>query len=294
MERTIHRLVFVLCFIHSAIAVLATKKNFARRKSFCTVTLFAESDVSETSFLFGTLISQIDKCGCQVNWHRRGDYISKYENTRLLKGPLILVATGGPNKDEQESFLKIPQHQEIYLLHASDESVSQTNTTMYGNVKFVMRNYYHSQMNNSTVDYLLTTETETTKRGNPLWMPLGLSNLKVLPNALRRTFTDRPYLWSWAGSTGLKPERSEMLSALKNHLAASVMSLGVLHMFDTYAGRPFVAQGSMDVWEYSILMQNTQFLPVPAGISAEQFRIWEAFDAGKHLDVWPPLFTYHN
>ncbi|KAK9917145.1 hypothetical protein WJX75_001279 [Coccomyxa subellipsoidea] len=27
-------------------------------------------------------------------------------------------------------------------------------------------------------------------------------------------------------------------------------------------------------------MQSAQFAPVPAGISAEQFRIWEAFEAG--------------
>lgn len=30
-------------------------------------------------------------------------------------------------------------------------------------------------------------------------------------------------------------------------------------------------------------MQKTQFLPVPAGISVEQFRVWEAFEAGDLL-----------
>jgi hypothetical protein len=250
----------------------------------CKVPLFAETDVSETNFLFGVLLSQIHGCGCRLDWRKRGDYINKYADTQQILGPLVLVATGGPNREEQESFLRIPQGQEIILLHPSDETISQTNPAIYGEVKVIMRNYYHAQLDDSTMDYLVSDSENTTNHSKLLWMPLGLANLKPLPKALRRDFLGRPYLWSWAGSTGSKPERSEMLEALNNHAStARITQLGALHTFNSYAGRPIGSQDSMTVWEYSVLLHNTQFLPVPAGISAEQFRVWEAFEAGRTL-----------
>lgn len=250
--------------------------------------VFAETDVSETSFLFEILLSKINKCGCRVEWHKREDYIKKYEASRKIRGPLILVATGGPDKDEQNSFQNIPEQQEIILLHPSDEGVSQTDRSIYGVIEIVLRNYFHSQMDERSMEYLLTVSgaVSANKTLSPglLWMPLGLANLRALPEALRREFLERPHLWSWAGSTGSKPERSEMLQALESHNATSqVKALGVLQSFSSYAGRPVGSQGSLNNWEYSILMQKTQFLPIPAGISAEQFRVWEAFEAGNFL-----------
>ena len=47
-----------------------------------------------------------------------------------------------------------------------------------------------------------------------------------------------------------------------------------------YAGAPQGSPDSMSAWEYTLLMHQTQFAPVPAGGSPEQFRLWEALEAG--------------
>ena len=254
-----------------------------RPDEYCKAFLFAETDVSESSFLFKDLLSQVGNCGCRMEWRKREDYSKKYFETRQLQGPIILAATGGPTLEEQESFQKIPEGQTVILLHPSDETISQTDPRLYGNVKLIYRNYFHSQMHASTMDYLLPERTSFgTNSSGILWMPLGLANLRALPEALKVDFLDRPFLWSWAGSTGSKPERSLMLEALKAHKAAQhILQWGSLHPFGSYAGRPVRSQDSMDNWEYSMLMQKTQFIPLPAGISPEQFRIWEAFEAGE-------------
>lgn len=284
--RLIILLLIVLVYSARALNPPAVKSDSGRNLHLqrpCKVYLFAETDVSETSFLFEYLLSQIDQCGCHLDWHKREDYINNSEQIQRTAGPLVLVATGGPNRQEQKSFLDIPEEQEVVLIHPSDEGLTQTNTSIYGNVKSSFRNYFHSRMDVGTIDYLLANKAKT-KGAKHLWMPLGLANLKVLPRALRHDFRARQYLWSWAGSTGSKPERSEMLEALNTHLSATrVLKLGALHTFNSYAGRPVGSQDSMNVWEYTILLQDTQFLPIPAGISAEQFRIWEAFEAGKVL-----------
>ena len=59
------------------------------------------------------------------------------------------------------------------------------------------------------------------------------------------------------------------------------MKQGKLRAFTGYAGRPGGAAVVSNPWEYSMMMQSAQFAPAPAGISAEQFRIWEAFEAGE-------------
>jgi hypothetical protein len=62
--------------------------------------------------------------------------------------------------------------------------------------------------------------------------------------------------------------------------SAEVMDLGMLRPFGSYAGKPGGHTDAVNIWEYSMLMHQTQFVPLPAGISAEQFRVWEAFEAG--------------
>lgn len=114
-----------------------------------------------------------------------------------------------------------------------------------------------------------------------LWMPLGFAQLKMLPTALDYPFRDRRYLWAWAGSFGSKPERTEMLDALKSHSKAEqIMAMGLLKTFGSYAGKPGSHSEAVNAWEYSMLMHQTQFVPIPAGISAEQYRVWEALEAG--------------
>lgn len=63
-------------------------------------------------------------------------------------------------------------------------------------------------------------------------------------------------------------------------LVLQIMERGLLLPFSGYAGKPGGSAAAVNVWEYSMLMQRTQFAPAPAGASAEQFRIWESFEAG--------------
>lgn len=260
-----------------------------RLGNVCTASLYAETDVSETSFLFDSLLSRIGRCGCRLQWRKRDDFSKKYEETRQFEGTIILVATGGPSQEEQEFLKKVPEHQNIILLHPSDEGISQTDPSIYGDVKLTFRNYFHSKMDDSTMDYLLAEPVNASSLPSVLWMQLGLANLRALPEAFKRDFADRNFLWSWSGSTGSKPERPLMLAALKSHKSAEqLMEWGNLHSFNSYAGRPVGSQDSLNTWEYSMLMQQTQFLPLPAGISAEQFRVWEAFEAGMQK-----LLSFH-
>ena len=113
-------------------------------------------------------------------------------------------------------------------------------------------------------------------------MPLGLARLRALPTAYSLGFLDRAHLWSWIGSVGGKHERAEMLAALDAHpRGAGIKAAGFLSHFDQFAGADSEPAESLSAWEYTMLMHQTQFVPVPAGQSAEQFRLWEAFEAGE-------------
>jgi hypothetical protein len=60
-------------------------------------------------------------------------------------------------------------------------------------------------------------------------------------------------------------------------VSVQVLKQGKLRAFTGYAGRPSGAAAVSYPCEYSMTMQSAQFAPVPAGISAEQFRIWKTF-----------------
>lgn len=98
--------------------------------------------------------------------------------------------------------------------------------------------------------------------------------LKVLPSA-----------YSGARRSNTETEDSVMVLALQ------ITERGVLRPFSGYAGKPGGSAAAVNVWEYSMLMQRTQFAPAPAGMSAEQYRIWEALEAGARLH--PPHHAEH-
>lgn len=184
------------------------------------VPLYADLDVSETGFLFSELLSRTGTCGKHLVWNNRKDFIARRNETERIIGPIILVATGGPSTEEQEYFKEAHLQQWIVLLHPSDEFLVQTDPSMYGDgVTQVFRNYYHGGMGHKSLDYLLESGTKHVPR--VLWMPLGLANLKALPETFKYGFVDRPYLWAWAGDTAGKPERAEMMHALVEHASAA-------------------------------------------------------------------------
>ena len=158
------------------------------------------------------------------------------------------------------------------------------------NVAEVMRSppvqYYHKGLGDKAITYL----GDATIKHPPAvaWMPLGLARLRPLPTAFSLGLPDRTHLWSWMGSTEGKPERAEMLEALDAHSrAADIQAMGFLRHFRVICrrvGRRGCSTGgpdAMGAMEYTLLMHQTQFVPIPAGNSPEQFRLWEAFEAGE-------------
>ena len=186
------------------------------------VPLYAELDTSETNFLICEVLSRMSTCGRHLTWRNRKNFTARRNETERVTGPIILVATGGPSDEEQKYFKEAHSQgqQWIVLLHPSDEFLTQTDPSMYGDgVTQVFRNYYHGGMGDKSLEYL----RESGKRHVPrvLWMPLGLANLKALPATFKFEFIKRPYLWAWAGDTAGKPERAEMVRALNEHASTA-------------------------------------------------------------------------
>ncbi len=219
----------ILPSLYTTCIYVAHKQSFGvQSPDLHYVPLYAELDISETHYLFTELLKRIHVCGKRLVWFERKEFIAKRNETELILGLVILVATGGPCHEEQEYFRNTPPWQQIVLLHPSDEILSQTTPSLYGDgVVQVFRHYYHAGMGDQSLQYLLHTTTAPVPR--VLWMPLGLANLRSLPPAFKFEFLERPYLWAWAGDTGGKPERAEMLGALANKTSSNQVRL--LHWF---------------------------------------------------------------
>lgn len=82
-----------------------------------------------------------------------------------------------------------------------------------------------------------------------------------------------------AGSVQRKPDRQAFLASLQGHAQWPALNAsGYLETFDYFGAnaRGLASTGAM----YSGLLHDSVFVPCPRGRSAEQFRIWEALEAG--------------
>jgi hypothetical protein len=254
----------------------------------CVYIVYADLRASETNFLFQVILREATGCGCHMVWKDRSEFKSVEDSEKNVTA-IILAATFGPSDVEQQVLSRTENGQKYIILHHSDEDVVSKDPSIYGNAEHPFRNYYYSGMEPSSIDYLVPGKKCLMHLPKVLWMPLGLAKYKSLPVSSSWEFADRPFLWSWSGSTEGKPERFKMLKALEDHDKwAFLKSRGVLHSFGYFAGLEGDQQDSLDGWEYSMVMQQSQFIPVPAGNSAEQYRVWESLEAGElsHLIIW--------
>lgn len=152
---------------------------------------------------------------------------------------------------------------------------------MYSGAVLTMRNYYNKHMNESSLEYLRSKQVRSAMP-KVVWLPLGTTKLVPLPRAaMHELFQDRPLLWSWAGSVNGRPERDNMIKALKeSDNSDQLLALGKLVEASDFAGYDCGGDASLSKWEYSALLHNTKFMPLPSGVNPEQYRIWEAIEAG--------------
>lgn len=278
LSSLVHLALIKICTI---LLVVATAPAIHQTAS-CTVLLYADLSISETTYIFHILLRQTGKCRCKIEWRDRLEFLHWQEGTEKDTA-VILAASFGPSDAEQAVLRSIPEYRRCLVLHFSDELLLATDSAIYGKATKSFRNYFHPEMGNSSLDYLLLDKL-LSPVPRVLWMPLGIANLKALPLSFTYKFMERPLLWSWAGSTENKPERTEMLKALEIYAGAEhIMRRGSLHTFKVFAGQEGLSRDSMNSWQYSMIMQRTQFIPTPAGISAEQFRVWESIEAGVTL-----------
>ena len=176
-----------------------------------------------------------EECGVALKLERREDLAELFPTHGG-----VIVATGGLSPGEEQLLRELPlqQTQRMVLIHLSDESESH-DTAIYGRFGAVYRNYYRANVNQS-MSYLTSDEASSEpsharemksylsseegsgeqshvrelKAGSipdVFWMPLGYG-MRLLKNlSLMTPASSRPLLFSWAGSTSGKEDRTKML-----------------------------------------------------------------------------------
>ena len=259
----------MLVFWSFVVLLLSTAGQTVIIARACVLPLYMPDQVEsivEADFLVDVLLSQIPHtCGCHLKFRKRSEFVTD------LPVCSILLAVWGVTAEEEVAL----QHlQGTVLLHLSDENLSAS-TSSYNNTAAVFRQYLTHE---GSMNYLTYTDA-THVHQHVHWIPLGYGKFKVAP-PMYLAFSERPWLWTWIGSKNHKPERGEMLEQLTSASLQypEIKQNGFLHTYGE-----FVGEGTMGMHEYSYHMYATKFVPLPSGGSPEQYRLWEAFEAGVFL-----------
>jgi hypothetical protein len=150
---------------------------------------------------------------------------------------------------------------QMTILHLSDE-FGRDPVDFYNSpaVKRVIRNYARPNLPTDKVTLI----------------PLGYANGRKGRETLTPTFSERPYLWSFAGSTD-RPGRSQALQTLER--------TGNFKLADkpTWSDPP-----KLNTNEYNQLNQQTKFVPCFRGSSSlESYRLYEAIEQGA-IPIYVP------
>lgn len=240
------------------LCLLCLPQTFAEK---CIVPLYRNTSprVFEIDFLTDVLLARVSqKCECRVRFHDRADFLADKPTCS------ILLAVWGVTPEEAMVLANLPQ---TVLVHASDEQRDH-DTSSYSSVSAVFRQHFK---HNETLAYLLDNSMKSKQRVH--WIPAGYGNFKVMP-AFQQSFSSRALLWSWMGSVVDKPERFQMVELMRN-ADATITDRGLLLVMG--------GQGSKSPTDYSPILYDTKFVPLPAGTSPEHFRVWETLEAGVQV-----------
>ena len=215
------------------------------------------SFVVETAFVTRVVLASIPAtCRQHLVIRQRGDF--------ALDAPsnAVLVITF----DISEAEWHVVKRSNIVVLHLSTE-YSPDNTQFYSDALVVFRQYW-----TEAIELRMPGDRGAIQQTT--WMPLGYGRFEPLP-ALNGPLRYRKNHWTWMGSVGMnRPQRPRMVQGLQA-ARPYLLSLGKLLVFEDFAG----AEAMLPL-EYSATLYDSVFLPIPSGHSAEQYRIWEAFEAG--------------
>jgi hypothetical protein len=125
------------------------------------------------------------------------------------------------------------------------------------------------------------TRNQTQKNVPVFWLPLGYTYY-YMDNAVKLSvgpLSKREKLWSWYGSMKFH-EREDIRNAFEKNdtLTEYIKQRGSFAVTGGFAHGPHHM-------EYTSLLLDSQFVPLPRGSSPEQFRSYEAVNAGAILIV---------
>ncbi len=174
----------------------------------------------------------------------------------------VLVITFAISKEEWT----VVKQNTIVVIHLSTTYTPES-TQFYADASAVFRQYW-------TEEIELRLPGNRSTAPHTTWLPQGFGRFENLP-ALKGPLQARKNLWTWLGSVGMsRPQRPRMVEGLQG-APSHIIESGKLHVFENFAG----AEAMLPL-EYSSTLYDSVFLPLPAGHSADQYRLWEAFEAG--------------
>ncbi len=211
----------------------------------------------ETAFVTRVVIAPVPRvCEKFIVVRARDDFVKDTPSRAVL----VITFT------ISEGEWAVVKQNSIVVVHLSAVYTPES-TKLYADATAVFRQYW-------------TEEAELRLPGNrstaphTTWMPLGFGRFESLP-ALNGPLQARRNLWSWLGSVGMgRPQRPRPIAGLQG-APTHITESGKLHTFED-----FDEAEAMLPLEYSSTLYDSIFLPLPAGHSADQYRIWKVFEAG--------------
>lgn len=254
----------------------------------CVVYVVTNGVVYEFAWVMRVVLRDLPRqCGCVPMVISVEDFAGRLQSqdSELLHSRWVFVLMGQILFFDEAPWSAAPVRLQLrasVVLHLSDEN-ELFNVSYYKLFRRVYRNYYTQAPDRATrLDYLLMPSPD--KLDDPVrWAPIGFSSnfISGLPSAQS---AHRPRLFSWAGSVAGRPEREHMIQSLQANPA--VARMGWLHKFGEF-NHKLGGGDHLGSTEYSRLLYESKVVPCPAGHSPDQFRIYEALEAGAVPVVRP-------
>lgn len=153
---------------------------------------------------------------------------------------------------------------QIVILHLSDEyGTDDISWYNHPSVKAIVRNYWRPELKSFT--------------NKPLYViPLGYANNRSGKGFEHKSFQDREYVWSFAGSLDREGREAGLaeLQSVKPHKQE--------------CKRTWSSSNPLNAEEYNIMLETSKFVPCMRGIKAlESFRLYEALEHGA-IPIYVP------